>query len=79
MAYGALKRRLNGASFEDLLGAMDQVTRPEAKRLARLHGHPWSKVVRELQRRARLGFVSPTEPPPTTLDLGGLGGIPDGT
>lgn len=53
MAFRALKRRLNGAKLEELLAVMGDCTRDEAKRLAKLHGHPWSKVLRELHRRHR--------------------------
>ena len=62
--FKQLKRRINGATFEQLLGIMGDVTRKDAKALARLHGHPWPKVLRELHRRARAGYyVTPTEAP----------------
>lgn len=53
MAYRMLKRRQVGATLEELLTVMPDVPRAEAKRLAKLHGHPWEKVRRELQRRGQ--------------------------
>lgn len=53
MRYRALKRRQLGATLEELLTVMPEVPRAEAKRLAKLHGHPWDKVRRELQRRGQ--------------------------
>jgi len=53
MAFRALKRRQLGATFGELLSIMPEVSRREAKQLARLHGHPWDKVRRELQRRGQ--------------------------
>jgi hypothetical protein len=53
MAYRMLKRRQLGATFDELMTVMHEVPRREAKRLARLHGHPWDKIRRELQRRGQ--------------------------
>lgn len=53
MPYRALRRRQLGATLEELLSVMPEVPRAEAKRLAKLHGHPWDKIRRELQRRGQ--------------------------
>lgn len=53
MAYRMLKKRQLGATFDELLTVMPEVPRREAKRLAKLHGHPWDKIRRELQRRGQ--------------------------
>lgn len=54
MVYRMLRRRQLGATLEELLTVMPEVPRREAKRLAKLHGHPWEKVRRELQRRGQV-------------------------
>ncbi len=43
-----------GATFEEFVrGLTGAVTREDAKALARLHGHPWKKVLKAMKRRAR--------------------------
>jgi len=34
-------------------GITGAVTREDAKRLAKLHGHPWKAVLKAMKRRAR--------------------------
>jgi hypothetical protein len=54
MAYKSLKRRIRGAPLDELVrGITNNVTRPEAKRLARLHGHPWAVVRAAVAKHAK--------------------------
>lgn len=42
------------ASLGDLVrGITGAVTREDAKQLAKLHGHPWRRVLKAMKRRAR--------------------------
>lgn len=42
------------ASLSQLVrGITGAVTREDAKKLARLHGHPWKAVLKAMKRRAR--------------------------
>jgi hypothetical protein len=42
------------ASLADLVrGITGSVTREDAKKIAKLHGHPWKAVLKAMKRRAR--------------------------
>jgi hypothetical protein len=44
-----------GATLDEFVrGLTGQVTREDAKRLARLHGHPWKRVLKAMKARARM-------------------------
>jgi len=40
-------------------GITGTVTREDAKKLARLHGHPWKSVLKAMKRRARIAGQPP--------------------
>lgn len=43
-----------GATLSELVrGITGNVERSEAKRLAKLHGHPWKAVLKAMKRRSR--------------------------
>lgn len=46
------------ASLPELVrGITGAVSREDAKKLARLHGHPWKAVLKAMKRRARASFA----------------------
>ena len=49
-----------GATLQEFVrGLTGQVTREDAKKLAKLHGHPWKKVLKAMKRRARVTMPTP--------------------
>ena len=46
------------ATLDQLVrGITGAVTREDAKRLAKMHGHSWRAVLKAMKRKARVGFV----------------------
>jgi hypothetical protein len=55
-----------GATLPELVrGITGAVTREDARKLARLHGHTWKAVLKAMKRRAR---ERPVPPAPSPLD-----------
>ncbi len=45
---------VNGATITELVrGITGYVTREDAKKLAKLHGHPWKAVLKAMKRRVQ--------------------------
>ena len=55
-----------GATLEQLArGIVGRVERGDAKKLAKLHGHPWKALLKRMKALAR---TSPPAPGPSLLD-----------
>jgi len=61
---------MRGASLDELVrGIAGQVTRADAKRIAKLHGHPWERVLKAIKRRG--GFRAEPHLAPEYADPAG--------
>jgi hypothetical protein len=55
---------MRGAALPDLVrGIHGHVTRADAKQLAKLHGHPWERVLKALKRRGPRPFRAEPDGP----------------